>query len=314
MLSGFHPDLPNVDHDDVARTLVRDLERAESAPKPWGILSSGVAGFFSLGVLPILLWNDRFRDFVDVERQQLRRFAEWIRLHSTRPETMDLRVAGDDLGCRPILSALSLLSVLGVVLLFAAQLAGGSGPIVERLLANTYRFNASAYRWHFPLNDMRQQLFAAWSIGLSIAYLFHWVQVQAHASDVRRVAVQANRVFQGIGVARVPVPRAGIELGLLWIALGVLLASKGAWWGLAMAICGATQQRFMGSHSPRLRRALAARVREMSRMPMTPGRDGYADNLAGASRRRCPHVRCQAPMPTGARFCPRCGHNVMESA
>lgn len=316
MVSGFHPDTPIDDHREAARGLVRDLERADSdaMPRPWGALSSLLTGALSLGAVPIMLWQDRFRDFVDAERQQLRRFAEWLRLHSSRPETMDLRVAGEDLGTRPVLSALSMLSVLGVMVLFAAQL-GGSGALLDRILDNTYRFDPSARPWRWPIDDPQQQLFVAWSVGLSVAYLFHWVQVQAHVSDVRRVVNHANRVFRGMGVPRVPEPRIGIGLALLWLAAGALLARYGAWWGLAMAVAGAAQQRYMASHSLRLRRALAARVRGLAHMPITPGTVTAAEavdanTLFAASAKRCPHVRCLSTMPAGARFCPRCGHNV----
>ena len=309
MTPRFHPvELPaRAGADDLAQTLLQGLERPDGRLKPPGAVGSLATAFVSLGALPVLLWHDRFREFVDEERQHLRRFADWLRLHSARPETADLRVAGDDLGCRPLLLALSVLSVVVVVVLFASHLIEGR-PLVEQVLGYTYGFDDDG-RWTTPLTDA-QRLFAAWSIGLSAAYLFHWVQVQGHAADVRRYVRHANRVLRAEGMPRVPMPRLGLGLGLLWLAGAALLTTTGAWWGLALALTGAAQQRYMREESVRVRRALAARVREMARLPDAPG----GASSAGGGRRRCPHVRCLAALPPRARFCPRCGHNVRPGA
>lgn len=305
MVPGPYPN--PTDERESAHTLLRDLEHIDPAttPRPWGAFSSFVVGLFSLGALPALLWHDRFRDFVDDERRYLRRFADWMRLHSNRPETIDLRVAADDLGSRPLLSALSVLSVIGVVVLFAAHLGGANGFIVERVLSWTYQFKTPS-QWEAPLAT-REKLFVAWSVGLSVAYLFHWLQVQGHASDVRRFVRHVNRgALRPNGEARVPPPRAGLGVSFLWLIAGIFLASKGAWWGIAMALSGAAQQRYMRRESLNVRRALATRVREMARLPTA----GDHARVTSAGRRRCPYVGCLAAMPPGARFCPRCGHHV----
>lgn len=310
MTPRFGPvDLPsraaNGGDDDLARTLLQGLERPDPRLKPGGAAGSLVAAFLSLGALPVLLWHDRFRDFVDEERHHLRRFADWLRLHSSRPETMDLRVAGEDLGCRPLLSALSILSVVSVLVLFVASLGEGR-PLIDEVIRHTYGFQNSR-PWAVPLSDA-QRLFAAWGIGIAAAYLFHWVQVQAHASDVRRFVRYTNRILRAERVARVPVPRIGIGLGFLWLIAAALLATKGAWWGIALALSGAAQQRYMREESGRLRRALAARVRELSGLP------GPAPRTGAAATGRCPHVRCLAPLPSHARFCSRCGHHIDPQA
>lgn len=290
---------------DQTRVLLNELRRGEPVSRAPGPVTSAVLGFLTLGVLPVLMWHDRFRDFVDDERQRLRRFAEWARLRSSRPETMDLRAAGEDLGTRPVLSALSMLSVVGVVILFAAQLTGADETgrsLVQRVLAHTYRFQTSR-EWAFPLSD-HQVLFTVWSVGLSVAYLFHWLQLQAYASDVRRFLRHANSLFRSAGMLPVPLPRAGVGLRFVWLIAGALLASKGAWWGLAMVLSGAAQQRYMGRESARVSRVLAQRVAEMEGLPAT--------ELArtGVHARRCPHARCYAALPAGAHFCPRCGHKL----
>jgi hypothetical protein len=310
VVSGFHPIFTDEraggggDDRRAARALLNDLELADPKPRPWGVLSSAVVAFVSLGAIPVLLWHDRFRDFVDEERRHLRKFAEWLRLHSSRPETMDLRVAGDDLGARPVLSALSVLSVVALVILFGTELTPlRPGEWVgQEVLEHTYRFENVA-AWDAPLSKS-QRLYGAWCVGLTVAYLFHWVQVQAHASDVRRFVRYANGIFRAADVPRVAAPRVGMGLAPLWLVAGAILASRGAWWGIALAVTGAAQHRYMAGQSPRLRRALAARVREMTNLPAAE------DARATETRRRCPHVRCLAPMPSGARFCPRCGHNV----
>jgi hypothetical protein len=315
--SGFHPNPSASDRfagdgaagidtgtaDPLAQALLRDLELGEQAPRPWGPFSSLLAGLFSLGALPALLWHDRFRDFVEDERHRLRRFADWLRLRSSRPETMDLRESADELGTRPLLSTLSILSVVALIVLFATQVTG-TRPLVQQLIGYTYRFH-NAREWVAPLTD-GQRLFAAWSIGLSVAYLFHWLQVRAHASDIRRFVGHANKVLRHAGVQPVPAPRRGIWFGFLWLLAAAFLASKGAWWGFALALSGASQQRYMCTDSHRLRRALAGRVRQMAFLPgTTPGARATSRTDA-----RCTHVRCLAPVPDRARFCPRCGHRM----
>lgn len=312
MTPRFHPvDVQSRQGDDadLARTLLHGLERPDPRLKPWGAFGSLVAAFLSLGALPVLLWHDRFRDFVDDERHHLRRFGDWLRLHSTRPETMDLRVAGEELSCRPLLSALSILSVVAVVILFAVQLGNDGRPVIEQVLAHTYSFDTSRMTGLAPSDA--QRLFTAWCVGLSAAYLFHWVQVQAHAFDVARFVRYANDVFRYEGIPRVPVPRIGLGLSVLWLAAAAVLTAQGAWWGLAVALSGAAQQRYMSEESRRLRRTLAVRVREMARMPQESGTAGDdIETPSSAVTRRCPHVRCLASLPRRARFCPRCGHNV----
>jgi hypothetical protein len=320
--SGFHPNLSTSDRfpgdgggpfvtpanvDPLAQALLRDLELGEQSPRPWGAVLTVFVGFFSLGTVPVLLWHDRFRDFVEDERHRLRRFADWLRLRSSRPETMDLRVTGDELGARPLLSTLSILSVVALIVLFATQLTG-SRPFVQQLLSFTYQFPRHR-EWNFPLTD-GQQLFAAWSIGLSVAYLFHWLQVRAHVSDIRRFVGHANTVLRHAGVQPVPPPRRGMWLGFLWVIAAAFLASKGAWWGLALALSGASQHRYMCTDSHRVRRALASRVRQLAHLPgavPAPRTTSRTDN-------RCPHVRCLAPVPSGARFCHRCGHRMRDDS
>jgi hypothetical protein len=292
MNSGHPPS--TVQQPESAQILATDLENVRSAPRPWGAVPSLITGFISLGVLPTLLWHDRFKDFVEDERHHLRRFAEWMRLHSGHPATMHLRTAGERLGPRTLLSALSVISVVGLVFLFASEISS-TRPIVDQVLSYTYEFN------QIPPGKARSQhegLFAAWSIALSVAYLFHWIQVQAHASDTRRFVRYANDIFQANGVLRIPQPRVGLGIACLWATAAAMLASKGAWWGVAMAMSGAVQYRYMAGQSPRLRRMLAARVREMARLP------------ANGTGEKCPHAGCLAPLPAGAKFCTRCGRNL----
>ena len=282
-------------HPDTAQSLATDLENVRSSPRPWGVVASLITGFLSLGVLPTLLWHDRFKDFVEDERVLLRRFADWLRLHSGHPATMQLRVAGERMGPRTFLSALSVISVVGFAVFFASYIRGGQ-PILDQVLSYTYEFQTP--RWGSASQCRRDDVFIAWSVALSVAYLFHWIQVQAHASDARRFVRYANDIFQANGVLRVPQPRVGMGIAFLWAGMAALLASRGAWWGIAMAMSGAIQYRYMASESPKLRRLLAARVREIARLP------------ASGSGEKCPHPGCLAPLPAGAKFCARCGRNL----
>jgi hypothetical protein len=306
----------SADAQPATLAVLQDLERdAPAPPRAWGAFFSTVTALFTLGILPVVVWNDRFNKFVDQERRKLRRFADWLRVHSNRPETIDLRVAAEDLGCRPLLTGLSIVAVVGVVAMLIRRVMPFDEDIITRLVSSTYDFHAK--HWRAPLSA-GQQLFAAWGIGLSAAYLFHWVQVRAHVADVRRFVEYANRVLRGSGARIVTPPRAGPSFGmfLFWLIAGILLTSRGAWWGLPMALCGMTQRRYMAYESVRLHRTLAARVREIAQVPVGEENALLMTTLPMPLTYdgRCANARCLAPRPRGARFCPRCGHGLWPGA
>jgi hypothetical protein len=298
MIHGLYPNL--TDTRESAEVLVRDLERTDRSLRPWGAVFSSIVGFFSLGALPVLLWHDRFREFVADERRQLGRFATWMREHSSQPESIDLRHSSEDLGTRPVLSLMLLVCVVGVIALFGVQLSnvGNDGLIINRVLSWTYHFQPPRH-WHPPASAA-QKIHLLWILGFSLAYLFHFLQVQAHVSDVRRLVKQANRVLTASALHAVPQPKP-LEIGFLWIIAGVFFATRGAWWGIPLALCGAAQQQYMRTESLKIRRVLAARIREIAQLPALKSERTVA--------RRCAHVRCLASLPPGARFCPRCGHD-----
>lgn len=298
MIHGLHTILAHF--PESAEDLVHDLEHTNQSPRPWGAVFSCIVAFFSLGALPVLLWHDRFREFAEAERRLFNRFVDWVRKTSDRPETFFLRSGDDALKTRPLLSLMLLGCVVGVIAMFGLQLsnAGNDRPVIDQLLLWTYRFQPLRH-WHPPASSA-QRIHMLWMVGISLAYIIHFLQVQAHVSDVRQMAKQVNCLLGSSASNSLPQLK-GLEIRFLWIIGSLLFAARGVWWGIPLALCGAAQQQYMRTESARIRRSLAARIRTIAGFPAVPDKNTVA--------RRCAQARCLAMLPPGARFCPRCGHD-----
>ena len=232
-----------------------------------------IGGFVSFGLLPIITWPSRFRAYVAYEQQQFWHLAEWLRLNSKHPDAPKLREAADDLRFRGDLQLLSNLAVGFVAIIFFTQLQHFFRPFAELLLC-TYRFPHQ--NWRQLDSSLPGKIFTTWTIGLSVAYVLHWIQVQRYAASVRNFIEKFNAIAASEGLTPVRPQMPGVGLRPMWVAGAVVLCGLGAFWAIPMMLAGAAHQRMTRIASRVNRAAMAHRLRAML-LALYP-----TDELAGA--------------------------------
>lgn len=277
-----------------------------TSPEPWGIVRTSLLGVASFGILPLLIWPGRFREFAAEEARHFRAIAEWARERGREPAAIGpLRASADGVQIRPLLWLLPILLALFVagVYLLDFNLTSYSW---DRLLDTTYRRDHVAYvrYWlHQPWSDwpMEQRLHFVWSAGLSAAFICHWAQVRLHASDVGRFITRFNAMAKAQSLRPIPSPRVGIGvINPLLIVAAIVFLHYGVWWGIPMLLAATAQRRYISSTSQRTRGAIAQRIRLM---------EGTGKVVGGAGQ-RCGQAGCRAALPAHAVFCRRCGTRV----
>jgi hypothetical protein len=282
--------------DHLAGGVLRSLSRSFRGHYSWGVITTLVLGLGSLGVLPLLRWTRFFWQYVRLERQQLWHLAEWLRLQTAHPDADALPDQAETIRWRGVLAAAAWVWVGAVVLFFATRL--WHDPFAVRMLFDS---TLGARGGTAPL--YRQDLFFAWTIGLSVAYALHWLQVQLHAGDVRRFVEKFNRVAAWEGVEPLARPRLGVGAQPLWMFAAAGMVVAGAAWGLPLMLAGAAQRRYISRMSARVRAEAADRVRTilLLRRPVMRVPPFARPTIL------CRGERCRAPIPLLANFCARCG-------
>lgn len=294
-LATARPQAPG--YDDFAAVLVHRLNlpvvAEHAAPRPGVGFWSAVATF---GLWPAIVWPLRFNGFVAMQREQLIRFAEWMRWHENRPEAAAALVRAAE-----AIRVRTWLAVCPAALCLAIAAAFFTGhphpPATSFVLRHTYRFHL------VQSGPAAARFYAAWIVGLSAVYLCQLVALHLHAGDIGRFVERVNRLDRR-REPELPAPQAVIGMYGGWVAAAVILAVPlHAPWGIVMALAGAAQRRYVTEADRALRAALARRiVQTVARHPVPSGTDGTSG--------RCGRERCGAPLPQGARFCPRCGSAV----
>jgi hypothetical protein len=305
-------------HDDLAAALVQGLTRPVREHAAWGPARSLFWSVLSLGLLPALAWALSFEQFVAAEREQFTRFADWVRRHSIRPEAAALRDHAAAMRVHPLLTAIPAVAAVGVFLVFSSYDVNDLGGV----LRNTFLFPIFSQKhrlwedWSVP--------FLAWNAGLALAYLSQCLAVFLHRLDVARFVARFNQLAAAEGLSPIRLPKierigpgepAGLVLQLAmfvgpkWLLNAVVLLFFGhAPWGFALALAGAERKHYMETVDPAVRTALAQRVTDLVllRKRQTPP----TLRVFG----RCRRDGCGAPLPEGARFCPRCGLTLLHLA
>lgn len=283
--------------DHLAGALLRSLSRSFRGHYSWGVLTTLVVGLLSFGILPLLRWTQQFHRYVRLERQQLWHLAEWLRLQTAHPDAATLPDETNQIRWRGPLAAAAWLWLGAVVVFFALQLWHAATP-GHTLLASTFGFRSRAVSGAF-----RPDLFAAWTVGLFVAYALHWLHVQLHAADVRRFIEKINRVAEWEGIPPLTLPQAGPGAQPLWLLGALAMVMAGAVWGVPLMLAGAVQRRYISRTSACVRAEAADRVRTillLRRPVMRVPQFAQATIL-------CRGERCRAPIPLLANFCARCG-------
>jgi hypothetical protein len=285
--------------DDYAAVLARRLGHQPPGGRAWGLFTTVILGLFSFGILPLLIWPSRFRDYVAAESRDLQELAEWARLRGRRPAAIGpLLASAEDATFRPLPWVACLLLavfVVGVFLIsFIQQPAIGAN-----LLAVTYYF-------HLRPTTLSQihaiQLHKIWIGVLTVGYLLHWVQVRSHLADVRRFVGRLNPVIEAEYLPTIRLPRT-CGMGFMWVVAAIIMGCYGVWWGIPMLMAGAVQRRYVKSVGRELRHQLVLRLTDIAaqrRLPViVPPRT--------LVQHQCANNRCLAILRPDARFCTRCG-------
>ncbi|MDB5302214.1 MAG: hypothetical protein JWO87_3877 [Phycisphaerales bacterium] len=288
--------------DDLAALVVRRLERRRLAPPSWGLLKTIVLGVPTFGLLPLIVWPMRFREYVTEESQALQELAEWARARGRRPAAIGpLMAAAEDSSFRTLPLILSAMLAIFTVGAFVIQFTNFIPFTVDGLLGCTYYYSCS--KPDATPGSRAQLLYMAWCVSLSIGYLLHWAQVRGHMADVTRFVARFNPVAEAESLP--PVRGHKLPIGVfrpLWILTAVMLAVYGAWWGIPMVLAGMAQRRYTSVTGNLIRHELAKRVKDMVAM-----RREAPQAIEAIPSRRCGNPRCLATLPPRARFCTRCG-------
>ena len=287
----------DVGHDGFAAALINGLTQHPDQAHVWGATRTVLWSVLTLGIGPAILWTLRFAESARAERELLTRLADWMRFHSIHSEAGLLRGAEDALTPRPFLSALPVVLCGAVVAVFGFY-ASNHGWSLEQVLDRTYWFPVRQLR---PRPNTAARLFALWNLGVTLAYVIHWLQVTLHRADVDRFVSRVNRVLMAEGLGPVAVAQQPPKRWVRWVvAAGLLLMYLNAAWAIFAMAAAASQNRYATTTGPAVRKALASRVREML-LAHAPG---------GQTTLRCHRERCRAPVMAGSRFCRRCGTQV----
>jgi hypothetical protein len=298
--------VPPADVASLSATVLRTLTRECQAGYSTGAVRTLLLAVVSLGFLPVVTWTRRFRAFARFERQQLWHLAEWLRLHTGRPEAAALTGLAERarwqraIGIAAFVVAAATFATVALTLWRepAAIDALVTAIRVDRSPARLARHGAA------PLVAL-----IAWNAGLSIVYALHWLQVRLHAVAVRRFVDGLNVVLAAERVEPVVAPPSGAGVHPAWLAVGAAGVVCGAVWALPMALAGGLQRRYINVWCPAIRAAVADRVRTM----LQGQRPAVALPPWGGEALVCQELRCGAEIPAEARFCPRCGTGVAAS-
>lgn len=310
--SPTHPrNAADPEHPDyVAAAVLHALARPSYPKLSWGPIRTITLAVISFGLLPILIWTKRFRQFVTVEQQQLWHLAEWLRLNSKDPNSTQLRDDADGLRVHADLRLLTFLSLAFLGIIFFTQLHVFHFHRWDALLDCTYLYpfyRVQPARYHVAPPGLAFKLFNTWTLSLSAGYVFHWLQVQLHAKAVGRFIAHFNAISSAEGLTPVQPHLPGIGLRPLWLVGAGAFALTGNLWGVPMMIAGAAQRRLVRHTSTLNRAAMAHRLRAML-LARHPNHDVPMPIYL---RRICVNDRCRAPVHESAAFCPRCGSRVI---
>jgi hypothetical protein len=292
-LTQFNPTIRIVQPDDepdlLAGAVLNSLTRPMHRGFAIGIVPAFAFTLLTIGIAPVLSMTRRLRMLIVQQEQQLWHLAEWMRLQTGDAEAIELQKSSQQIRFNMPLALLTGLFVLIAVCAIGMHFTGQ--PFVLREM---YRF---AFR--FPATP-EAVIFA---FSLPAAAVCNWAHLAWHQQNIERYVRWFNHLASRQNLQEIALPP--IELGLrpLWIVTGLLISLTGALWALPVMLAAAAHRRYIRVGSPKVRAALAERLRAMllARRPMmrVPKPVAFVRN--------CLRPNCRSPMPTSASFCPRCG-------
>jgi hypothetical protein len=272
--------------------------------RPWGVIKTFVLAAITLGLLPLLVWQKRFRHLMIVEQQQLWHLAEWLRLRTGRPQATALRDESSKLNPSPltpiIWTGLTALAVVSWIYLIHYRY----------FEFRTFWMIIYGFEWHDRWGVWREpylNFWKQWTVLLSAGYFIHWFQVCRRSTALEEYAAKFNAVMAAEGVPPVRVRGVGIGFHPFWAIAAIIALSRGVIWAVPMAMAGVVHARYVRLTFRHTRSEFARRVRWMlaSHRPALNVRATPA-----AEPLVCANEKCRAAIPPGAVFCPRCGARV----
>jgi hypothetical protein len=281
---------------------------ALSPPAPRPLLALFL-GLLTFGAGPAILWAYRFAAAARRDQAVLQRVTQWAQGRVRDPAAgRALSAAVKRVRPRVLLAVLtSLCAVAGLVVVLSITLHAPAvvGPLWQ-LLGSTYGFQWPRFSTG-PLMSIRAEAFAYWTASLFFAYLLHLLHVHLHARDVQHYLNEFNRlVAVEEGFPPVLLEPIGWGFSPFWGSAAAVMVLLSVWWGIPLAIAGATDSRYRRKAACRMRVDLADRVRMLVHL-----RPAYHHSEPVTATVEpvvyCATPGCDLPLHPEAKFCPRCG-------
>ena len=309
------PNQPDAFSDAVLASLSRPIPGFHVGP--WGLIKTIIFGSLSFGLLPLLVWPNRFKKFVACEQQQLWHLAEWLRLHTGRPRATELRDwTQRELNATSGTTTLAVLCGLfavfaGFNLLHHADLAtlyGTAYPLIIPHGRIYWYLHDTIWFPRYP-RGFYGDFWGLWTLLISAGFIVDWFQVCRQAGALAEFTDKFNVIMAEEGIAPVQARGVGIGFSPLWALTAVVFVAGGALWAIPMAFAGVVHLRYVRKTSRRTRSEFAQAVRTMltNRRPALLVRQPPSLAKAQNWRPACGNEKCKAFLPAGATYCPRCG-------
>jgi hypothetical protein len=288
---------PPIGNDRLTQPLFRALNRPIGWRPVWGVTVTFIASVLTAGLSPILAWPKRFRDVVSLEKQQMEVLCDWLEEHGDQAASDQLLQAVTEVRFRNELWGASIVCWGTAALLVLSALPYFPEPIVA-IKSLVFGYRREAFYTTPP-----HQMVGLTQLLLAIACGMHWFQVRQHAKKMAGCVAVLNRNLDAKRTSPIAMPALGAGFRPLWMVGMVLMVLAGAVWGVPLMMAGAVHKRYITVVSDQTRAQLAEQLQTLS--GVEPDISTPASIVTNAAMCRVPS--CRAPVPAGAKFCPRCG-------
>lgn len=242
-----------------------------------------VLGVLTGGFLPLLLLRMRLKNLALLERQQLSLMMELLDGALMSQKTEALAGAIDRTPPRPWLSVVTMLLLIGAAVATGVMLwtGGWSSTQLRRLLVPS------------PYVETPFELTAI--AMLILAYMLTHLQINHHRRSLRSIASTFTAATGGRSPEIVLRAR-GLYVRPIHLALGIVLAMLGKFWGLPMMLAWGALESLVLDSERQFRRSLAVQLTTLC---------GQASVIAHGAV--CRNINCASPVAVDSASRPVCG-------
>ncbi|MBC7784611.1 MAG: hypothetical protein H7144_12305 [Burkholderiales bacterium] len=240
-------------------------------------------GALTGGLLPLLMLRTRLKNLALLERQQLSLMMELLDDVLSPEKTDALAGAIDRTPPRSWLSVATMLLLIGAAVATGVMLGTGgwSEAQLRRLLVPS------------PYVETRIELISI--AMLILAYMLTHLQINHHRRSLRSIA-STFAAATGGRFPEIVLPALGLGVRPIHLALGIVLAMLGKFWGLPMMLAWGAIESLVLDSERQFRRSLAVQLTTLC---------GQAPAIAHEAV--CRNINCANPMAVDAVSCPVCG-------